>query len=48
VNGDAADFDQLAGAALVLDRAYRGGALGGTGDGPQFAGFIVIGCLPWG
>ena len=34
MNGDVVDFDQLAGADLVLDRVYRGGTVGGTRDDP--------------
>ena len=34
MNGDDVPFDQLVGADLVLDRVYRGGALGGTQDDP--------------
>jgi hypothetical protein len=34
VNGDAVEFDQLAGTDLVLDRIYRGGTFGGTRDDP--------------
>ncbi len=34
MNTDAVDFDQLAGADLVLDRVYRGGTGGGTQDDP--------------
>ena len=34
VNGDVADFDQLAGADLVLDCVYRGGTFGDTRDDP--------------
>jgi len=30
------EFGQLAGADLVLDRIYRGGALLGTRDDPQY------------
>jgi len=33
-NAHAVEFGQLAGADLVLDRIYRGGAVGGTGDDP--------------
>jgi len=35
VNGPhAVDFNQLAGADLVLERVYRGGIAGNTGDDP--------------
>jgi len=34
VNGDVVDFDQLAGADLVLDRVYRSGTVGGTRGDP--------------
>jgi hypothetical protein len=34
VNGDVVDFDQLAGADLVLDRVYRGGTAGDIRDDP--------------
>ena len=34
MDGDAADFDKLAGVDLVLDRIYRGGTAGGTRDDP--------------
>jgi hypothetical protein len=34
VNGDVVEFARLAGADLVLDRVYRGGTAGGTGDDP--------------
>lgn len=34
MNGDVVGFDQLASADLVLDRVYRGGRQGGTGDDP--------------
>ena len=30
----AVEFGQLAGADLILDRVYRGGSMGGTGDDP--------------
>ena len=34
VNGDVVDFDKLAGADLVMDCVYRGGAFGNTRDDP--------------
>jgi hypothetical protein len=37
-NAHAVEFGQLADADLVLDRIYRGGAVGGTGDDPLRVG----------
>src|SRR5215471_2665750 len=33
-DAEVVDFDQLAGADLVVDRIYRGGSMGGTRDDP--------------